>query len=106
MTGGTVIDREGRRLAQAGAVAAVLLMGWLAAPGTAKAGTSFELVDIGDFNSPVHVDNAPGAAGHLYVVEKPGTISVLVNEAEQQPFLDIDELVTSGGEEGLLSVAF
>jgi glucose/arabinose dehydrogenase len=105
MTGGTVIGREARRaLAALATSAAFFVLGG----GTASAGVAgFDLVDVGDFDSPVFVDDAPGAEGHLYVVEKDGTISVLVNEAERQrKFLNMRKLVTAGGEEGLLSVAF
>jgi Glucose / Sorbosone dehydrogenase len=108
MTGGTVIGREGRRLGLAMAAGLVAGLWALASGGPARAGTaSFDLVDIGNFDSPVHVDDAPGATGHLYVVEQDGTIEVLVNEVqESEPFLDIQDIVASGGEEGLLSVAF
>jgi glucose/arabinose dehydrogenase len=41
------------------------------------------------------------------VVEQPGVIRVLVNgRLRQEPFLDIHNLVKSGGEQGLLSMAF
>jgi glucose/arabinose dehydrogenase len=108
MTGGTVIGRERRRLAAAGAATLLALVCWLAAGGSARAGAAeFELVDIGNFDEPMFVDDAPGAEGHLYVVEKPGTIAVLRNEVERnEKFLDIEHLVTADGEEGLLSVAF
>ena len=43
----------------------------------------------------------------LYVVEQPGVIRVLVNgKLQSQPFLDIHTMVKSGGEQGLLSLAF
>jgi glucose/arabinose dehydrogenase len=59
-------------------------------------------------DSPVYVGAPPGQRGRLYIVEKPGTIRVLVNgRLRATPFLDIRNLVRSGGEEqGLLSVAF
>ncbi|HZT10408.1 MAG TPA: PQQ-dependent sugar dehydrogenase, partial [Actinomycetota bacterium] len=45
--------------------------------------------------------------GKLYVVEQKGTIRVIQNgRLQAQPFLDIQNLVKSGGEQGLLSVAF
>ncbi len=109
MTGGTVIGRERRRLALGAAVAALAVVAALATGGPARAGAGggSALVDIGDFDSPVFVDDAPGAPGHLYVVEQGGTIEVLVSEAQEaEPFLDIADIVASGGEEGLLSVAF
>jgi glucose/arabinose dehydrogenase len=73
----------------------------------ADAQSSLRLVHVGDFDSPVYADNAPGAKRLLFVVEQGGTIEVLRNGRDlARPFLDISELVQSGGEEGLLSVAF
>jgi glucose/arabinose dehydrogenase len=59
------------------------------------------------FDSPVFVGAPRSEPGKLYVVEQPGVIRVLVNgHLRSQPFLDIRSLVKSGGEQGLLSVAF
>jgi glucose/arabinose dehydrogenase len=59
------------------------------------------------FDSPVFVGAPRSEPGKLYVVEQPGVIRVLVNgKLRAQPFLDIRSLVRSGGEQGLLSVAF
>ena len=66
-----------------------------------------ELRKLGEFDSPVHVDNAPGARKLLFVVEQPGAIRVLRgNRTVGHPFLDIRDRVQGGGEQGLLSVAF
>ena len=57
--------------------------------------------------SPVAATSAPGEEGRLYIVEQAGRIRVLENkELLDEPFLDITSEVTSGGEQGLLSVAF
>ena len=62
---------------------------------------------IGNFDGPVHVDNAPGFPRLLFVVEKRGTIAALLDEQRlSRPFLDIRDRVSSDGERGLLSVAF
>jgi glucose/arabinose dehydrogenase len=59
------------------------------------------------FDSPLYVTAPSSEPGKLYVVEQPGVIRVLVNGQKQvNPFLDIRSLVRSGGEQGLLSVAF
>lgn len=59
------------------------------------------------FDNPVHLATAPGAPDRLYVVEQEGQIEVLENgRRSAEPFLDIRDLVQSGGEQGLLSVAF
>jgi glucose/arabinose dehydrogenase len=73
--------------------------------GTGKGGV--ELRKLGEFDSPVHVDNAPGHRRLLFVVEQPGTIRVLRRKRTlDAPFLDIRDRVECCGEEGLLSVAF
>ena len=66
-----------------------------------------ELRKLGEFEQPVHIDNAPGSNKLLFVVEQPGTISMLRGrKTVGHPFLDIRDLVEFGGEQGLLSVAF
>ena len=57
--------------------------------------------------SPVHVAATAGEPDRLYVVEQAGRIRVVENgRLRREAFLDIRELVESGGEQGLLSVAF
>jgi glucose/arabinose dehydrogenase len=66
-----------------------------------------ELRQLGELDSPVHIDNAPGSKRLLFVVEQGGTIRILRgNDTLRNPFLDIRDRVEAGGEEGLLSVAF
>ncbi len=61
----------------------------------------------GGFSQPVFVTGAKGEPGRLYVVEQTGTIRVLQNgKRRSTPLLDIRALVTSGGEQGLLGLAF
>jgi glucose/arabinose dehydrogenase len=57
-------------------------------------------------SSPVFVTSAPGRPGTLYVVERAGTIKVVRRGQLVGTFLDIRSLVMSGGELGLLSMAF
>jgi glucose/arabinose dehydrogenase len=58
-------------------------------------------------NEPVFVGATRSEPGMLYVVEQPGLILVLQDgKLRTQPFLDIRRLVRSGGEQGLLSIAF
>jgi hypothetical protein len=66
-----------------------------------------ELRKLGEFDTPVYVDDAPGSNRLLFVVEQPGTISVLRGKKRiAHAFLDIRDQVEFGGEQGLLSVAF
>src|SRR5690242_20810411 len=62
---------------------------------------------IDRFDSPVYVTGAPGNPTLLFVVEQSGTIRALDNEiVERRPFLDMTSIVLSGGERGMLSIAF
>ena len=62
---------------------------------------------IGSFSNPVYVAAAPGDASRLYVVEQAGVIRVIRNgRTLDRPFLDLSGDVASGGERGLLSMAF
>jgi glucose/arabinose dehydrogenase len=67
----------------------------------------YGLTRVGRFDSPVHVTQAPGDRSRLFVVEQAGRIRVVRNgRTLKAPFLDLTDRVTSGGEQGLLSVAF
>jgi glucose/arabinose dehydrogenase len=56
---------------------------------------------------PVHLTHAGDGSGRLFVVEQEGNIRIIENgKLLATPFLDIRERVSSGGERGLLSVAF
>ena len=66
---------------------------------------SFAQVATG-FSSPVFVTSAPGDPDTLYVVEQRGTIEIVSGGTITGTFLDISSLVESGGEQGLLSMAF
>ncbi|MDQ2629963.1 MAG: PQQ-dependent sugar dehydrogenase [Actinomycetota bacterium] len=73
------------------------------AAASAKRGVA--LKQIGSFDAPVYVTGAPGFPRILFVVEQPGRILALQG-GRKRTFLDIRGLVSYGGEEGLLSVAF
>ncbi len=61
----------------------------------------------GGFAQPGHVTHAGDGSGRLFVVEQGGVIKIIRNGVvEGTPFLDISAIVKSGGEQGLLSVAF
>jgi glucose/arabinose dehydrogenase len=58
-------------------------------------------------SSPVHVANAGDGSGRLFIVEQTGYIRIFKNGSLlPTPFLDIHNLVSCCGEQGLLSVAF
>ena len=78
------------------------------APGSQGATEALRLVPVvRGLDAPVYVTSAPGEPGRLYVVEQGGTIRVVENgRVRSQPFLDISSRVRSGGEQGLLGLAF
>ncbi len=93
----------------------------VAAAGTALAGqpckapdsaTGFPAIALqeiaGGFDKPVHLTHAGDGSGLLYIVEQAGTIRRLDPRTAKEPevFLDIRDSVESGGEKGLLSIAF
>ena len=62
---------------------------------------------IGTFDAPTYVTAPPGDRRRVFVVEQPGTIRVVrAGRRLRRPFLDIRGDVSSGGERGLLSMAF
>ncbi|WP_031529324.1 PQQ-dependent sugar dehydrogenase [Dyadobacter crusticola] len=61
------------------------------------------------FSLPVELVQAPGDSSRFYVIEQEGTIRTFANTssvASSSAFLDIKNKVTSGGERGLLGLAF
>jgi glucose/arabinose dehydrogenase len=70
-------------------------------------GAGLHLVRVAQADAPVYATAVPGEPGRLYIVEQAGRIVVLERgHIAPTPFLDIRSLVASGGERGLLSVAF
>jgi glucose/arabinose dehydrogenase len=64
------------------------------------------LLRLGNFDQPTYVA-APRGDRRRFVVEREGTIRIVARgRVLGQPFLDISDRVTSGGESGLLSMAF
>jgi glucose/arabinose dehydrogenase len=92
-----------RRLVTLPAVLALFACG-----GTSSAvikSKSLKLVRVGTFSDPVFVTAPPGDRDRVFVVEQAGRIRVL-DGGRTRTFLDIRKLVTSGGEQGLLGLAF
>jgi glucose/arabinose dehydrogenase len=77
------------------------------AAGPVSAAAGVRLARIGSFDAPVHVTAPPGDRRRVFVVEQGGTVRVLVGgRVRGRPFLDVSGRITSGGERGLLSMAF
>ena len=60
------------------------------------------------FEKPVDLQNANDGSGRLFIVEQAGKIFSLteLNPSQKELFLDISGRVSSGGEKGLLGLAF
>lgn len=68
---------------------------------------SLRLARVARFDRPVEIKSAPGFPRLLFVVEQEGRVRVLRRGHKlARPFLDIRGRVESGGERGLLSIAF
>jgi glucose/arabinose dehydrogenase len=64
-------------------------------------------VAVQGLDDPVDVANAGDGSGRLFVLEQAGVIRVIRDGASlERPFLDIRERIASGGERGLLGLAF
>jgi glucose/arabinose dehydrogenase len=62
---------------------------------------------VGGLSSPLDIAWRPDDPGSLFVVEQDGRIRIVRDGAlVEQPFLDISGMVTAGGEQGLLGLAF
>ncbi|MGB4863729.1 MAG: PQQ-dependent sugar dehydrogenase [Tepidiformaceae bacterium] len=78
-------------------------------PGGTNGVVSLGLEQVaGGFTRPTFVTNAGDGSGRLFVVEKPGVISIIKNGKKlDKPFLDLTSVVgSSGNEQGLLGLAF
>ena len=66
-----------------------------------------KLAKVGDFAEPVHVAQPPDGSDDLYVVEKGGVVRLVRRgQVRGEPFLDVSDQVSTGSEQGLLSIAF
>jgi hypothetical protein len=98
-----------RRRTELGLLAAIaaLTLGLAAAHAGPTAPGDPQLALVGRFTSPVYLASPPGDRNRLFVVEQPGRILILRGGTTlPTPFLDIRSLVSTGGERGLLSMAF
>ena len=65
------------------------------------------LLRVGTFSQPTYLASPPGDTRRRFVVERAGRIRVMVRGAKlRRPFLNVAEQVQTGGESGMLSMAF
>ncbi|HEU4724682.1 MAG TPA: PQQ-dependent sugar dehydrogenase, partial [Candidatus Eisenbacteria bacterium] len=78
----------------------------IAPPPPAASDYEAERVLVG-LAAPVDLQAPPGDTSRVFIVEQPGRIRIAKNGALQtRPFLDVISLVSTGGEQGLLGMAF
>lgn len=69
-------------------------------------GIALRLV-VGGLSAPIGMTNAGDGSGRAFVIEQGGDIRIVRNgRLFSRPFLDISSLVSTGGEQGLLGLAF
>ena len=74
---------------------------------TKAASRGVKLVKVGSFDQPLYVTAPPADRRRIFVVGQAGQIDVVrAGRKLPAPFLDIRNRVTSGGEQGLLGLAF
>jgi len=62
---------------------------------------------VSGLDSPVQVTHAPDSSGRLFIVEQGGKVVIVKNGALlPTPFINISERLATGGERGLLGIAF
>jgi glucose/arabinose dehydrogenase len=72
-------------------------------PGAAASGV--RLLRVGAFEQPTFIASPPGDRSRRFVTERDGRI-VLLRDGRRSTFLDVSSRVQTGGESGLLSMAF
>ena len=86
-------------------LALTMAVALLLAPTAARA-QALELV-VGGLSSPLYATHSRDGSGRLFVVEQGGIVKVVLPRAGPPTiFLDISDRVLSGGEQGLLGLAF
>lgn len=74
------------------------------ASGDGRGGVRLE--QIGSFEAPLFVAQPPGESKELFVVQQGGQVIRVDGQGGTSVFLDIADEIVTGGEQGLLSVAF
>lgn len=96
-----------RRVAAAVTVGAISAGMCVASSAAAGAADQPRLKQVGTFDQPIYVTAPPRDRSRLFVVEKSGRIRVMVKDTVRaRPLLDLSRRVSSGNEQGLLSMAF
>lgn len=77
------------------------------ASGSGSSSGKLRLASIGRFTAPLYVTSPPGDRRRVFVVEQGGRIRLVKGgRVQRTPFLDVSSKLVSGGEQGLLGLAF
>jgi len=76
------------------------------APATGGGEGGVELTELGTFDAPLYITQPDQGTENLFVVEQGGRVQQLAPDGDVKTFLDISDEISSGGERGLLSLAF
>jgi glucose/arabinose dehydrogenase len=97
-----------RRPAAIALVALALLVACACASASSRQSNALRIVKVASgLSSPVQAVFAPGVSGTMYVAEQGGVVrAVKGGKVQSQPFLDVRGKIVSGGEQGLLGLAF
>lgn len=120
VAGGSTVPRVPRGHAPARRLAVVLTVAAAGLAGTAGASVATAAPRTEDARPPIpltrvvggipdalYVTGAPGESSRLYVVRQSGTVRIVRRgRLLAQPFLDLRGITRSGGEQGLLGLAF
>jgi glucose/arabinose dehydrogenase len=88
-------------------VTSVAVLAAVLSCGAPAAARKLRLVPVGRFAAPLYVTAPPGDRHRTFVVGQTGVVRVIKDgRVLRRPFLDIRSQVLSGGERGLLSLAF
>jgi glucose/arabinose dehydrogenase len=88
-------------------IIAVLTIYWLLSQSLMAQDLQLEFTQVSDLFGIVDITNAGDGSDRLFLVEQAGRIYILKDgQTLPEPFLDIRDRVTGGGERGLLSLAF
>ena len=96
-----------RSLTMAGAVSALVVVssaGWATDPRTVRIGLTRVASGL---RSPVAIATSPDGTGRVFVAEQGGRVRLVTSAGlAAAPYVDITSRVSSGGERGLLGIAF
>ena len=90
------------------ALISAMLVGSVSAPSVVLAQPPVDTVVVAtDFSQAIGATNAGDGSGRIFVVQQSGEIRIWDgSQVFSTPFLDVSALITPGGEQGLLGLAF